>query len=276
MHFLGYFWSANQHRVQLHEIHLNFDNNCQVVSNFQDADYNTFLNVPQIPGLFFLYTKKSLVWTVIAIDWTNKRARSTWKLANIYPTSTPSFFPTPMENRLDLKRTARNLKENSCNVFIRGGELWPDVGLAERLFSKTMAKSRAVKTIIGLGTRFGSCLTEGISDNTKLSTTKTNGLLNNEQNPARRKLNFLYTQPGQWSEKNHVWGNVHGRETTDRKKTLYWGKWLAHTGYGLTATSTLPSTFSNSLISPPIFLVLSYILKEPTCLVQNKENITCN
>jgi len=66
-----------------------------------------------------------------------------------------------------------------------------------------MAKSRAVKTMIGLGTRFGSCLTEGISDNTKLSTTKTNGLLNNEQNPARRKLNFFYTQPGPWSEKNY-------------------------------------------------------------------------
>lgn len=128
------------------------------------------------------------------------------------------FFPTPTENRLDLKRTARNLKKNSCNVFIRGGELWPDLGLAERLFSKTMAKSRAVKTMIGLDTRFGSCLTEGISDNTKLSTTKTNGLLNNEQNPARRKLNFLYTQPGPWSDKNYGWGNVHGRETNERKK----------------------------------------------------------
>lgn len=60
MYFFGNFWSANQHRVQLHEIHLNFDNNCQVVSNFQDADYNTFLNVRQIPGLCFLYAKFKL------------------------------------------------------------------------------------------------------------------------------------------------------------------------------------------------------------------------
>ena len=41
--------------------------------------------------------------------------------------------------------------------------------------------------MIGLSTRIGSHLTEGISANAKLSITKTNGFLNNAQNPVRRK-----------------------------------------------------------------------------------------
>lgn len=43
---------TNQHRVQLHEMHLNFENYRQVVSNFQDADCDTRLNVRQMPGNF--------------------------------------------------------------------------------------------------------------------------------------------------------------------------------------------------------------------------------
>lgn len=60
-----------------------------------------------------------------------------------------------------------------------------DLDLAEVLFSKIISKSGAVKTMIGLSTRIGSNLTEGISANAKLS--KTNGFLNNAQNPVRRK-----------------------------------------------------------------------------------------
>ena len=56
--------------------------------------------------------------------------------------------------------------------------------------------------MIGLSTRFGSHLTEGIGANTKLSITKTNGFRNNAQNPVRRKLNFMYAQPRPLSEKN--------------------------------------------------------------------------
>ena len=39
--------------VQLREIHLNFENYCQVIKTFQDADCDTFLNVRQTPGARF-------------------------------------------------------------------------------------------------------------------------------------------------------------------------------------------------------------------------------
>ena len=67
------------------------------------------------------------------------------------------------------------------------GRVRHDLDLAEVLFPKIISKSGAVKTMIGLSTRIGSHLTEGISANAKLSITKTNGFLNNAQNPVRRK-----------------------------------------------------------------------------------------
>ena len=47
--------------------------------------------------------------------------------------------------------------------------------------------------MIGLSTRFESYLTEGISPNTRLSITKTNGFLNNAQNQVRRKQIHIRT-----------------------------------------------------------------------------------
>lgn len=72
------------------------------------------------------------------------------------------------------------------------GQVRRDLGLAEVLFSKIISKSGAVKTMIGLSTRFGSYLTEGISAKTKLLITKTKAFLNNAQNTVRRKQNKNY------------------------------------------------------------------------------------
>ena len=45
--------------VQLREIHLNFENYGEVIKTFEDADCDTFLNVRQTPGFFFILYKTS-------------------------------------------------------------------------------------------------------------------------------------------------------------------------------------------------------------------------